>query len=214
MTKNWPDDFVNKIICGDCLEVMKSWPANSIDITFTSPPFKDDSESDKRRKFSGDIKGNYWIWYDKFMTQISRITREYAFIFNSSTRLIEIIKRYEMLCRILIWNKIRLQMSYRYEPILIYKFNPDYSLNNLIYTDVFSVHAIFGSKQIVPNENPIELYAKILKILPENKIIFDPCIGSGTTAVAAKNLKRNFIGIEINPDYCKIAEERLAQGVL
>jgi len=205
---------INQIINGDALTIMKSWPANSIDITFTSPPFKDDSESDKRRKFPGDVKGNYWNWYDKFMIQTSRITREYAFIFNSSTRLAEIIRRYDLPYRILIWNKIRLQMSYRYEPILVYKFEPDYSLNPLLYTDIFSVHAIFGSNQIIPNENPVELYAKILKILPENKIIFDPCIGSGTTAVAAKNLKRNFIGIEINPSYVKIANERLAQGVL
>jgi len=45
-------------------------------------------------------------------------------------------------------------------------------------------------------------------------LILDPFAGSGTTARAAKDLKRKFIGIEINPDYCKIAEERLAQGVL
>jgi site-specific DNA-methyltransferase (adenine-specific) len=48
----------------------------------------------------------------------------------------------------------------------------------------------------------------------ERDVVFDPLVGSGTTAKIAKNLKRNFIGIEINPDYCKIAEERLAQGVL
>lgn len=34
-------------------------------------------------------------------------------------------------------------------------------------------------------------------------------LGSGTTAVAAKYLKRNFIGIEISPKYCEIAEDRL-----
>lgn len=48
----------------------------------------------------------------------------------------------------------------------------------------------------------------------EGDIVLDPMIGSGTTARAAKDLKRNFIGIEINPEYCKIAKERLAQGVL
>ena len=46
------------------------------------------------------------------------------------------------------------------------------------------------------------------------KTILFPFLGSGTDTRAAKDLKRNFIGIEINPDYCKIAEERLAQGVL
>ena len=44
--------------------------------------------------------------------------------------------------------------------------------------------------------------------------ILFPFLGSGVDTRAAKDLKRNFIGIEINPDYCKIAEERLAQGVL
>jgi len=43
----------------------------------------------------------------------------------------------------------------------------------------------------------------------ENQIILDPFLGSGTTAVACKKLNRRFIGIEINPEYCKIAEERL-----
>ena len=40
-------------------------------------------------------------------------------------------------------------------------------------------------------------------------IVFDPFIGSGTTAVAAKRLGRRFLGCDIKPEYVKIAEERL-----
>lgn len=45
-------------------------------------------------------------------------------------------------------------------------------------------------------------------------IVLDPFGGSGTTCKAAKELERHYIGIEINPDYCKIAETRLLQEVL
>jgi DNA modification methylase len=44
----------------------------------------------------------------------------------------------------------------------------------------------------------------------EGDLVLDPFIGSGTTACACKKLNRNFIGFELNPDYCKIANERLA----
>ena len=44
--------------------------------------------------------------------------------------------------------------------------------------------------------------------MPET--ILDPFLGSGTTAVAAKKLGRHFLGFEISPEYCKIAEERIA----
>ena len=43
------------------------------------------------------------------------------------------------------------------------------------------------------------------------QIILDPFIGSGTTAIAALGLKRNYIGIELSPEYCEMAEERVAQ---
>jgi DNA modification methylase len=48
----------------------------------------------------------------------------------------------------------------------------------------------------------------------ENDIIYDPFMGSGTTAVAAKRNNRRFIGSEISAEYCKIANERLRQGYL
>lgn len=44
---------------------------------------------------------------------------------------------------------------------------------------------------------------------PEGGTVLDPFAGSGTTGVVAKRLHRNFVGIEINPEYAKMAEDRI-----
>jgi DNA modification methylase len=62
---------------------------------------------------------------------------------------------------------------------------------------------------------PEELARKhILSWSNPRDIVLDPFMGGGTTAKIAKSLERNFLGFEINPEYCKIAERRIAQGVL
>lgn len=54
----------------------------------------------------------------------------------------------------------------------------------------------------------------ILAGCPEGGIILDPFLGSGTTGLRAKELGRRFVGIELNPEYCNIAEDRLRQEEL
>lgn len=56
---------------------------------------------------------------------------------------------------------------------------------------------------------PTPLMEELVQIVPENAVILDPFMGSGTTAVAAKMHNRNFIGFEKMPVYYEIANERL-----
>ena len=66
-----------------------------------------------------------------------------------------------------------------------------------------------------PTEKPIKLYHEFVRLFSDkNDLILDPFMGSGTTLVAAKNLNRRAVGIEINERYCEIAAERLSQEVL
>ena len=66
-----------------------------------------------------------------------------------------------------------------------------------------------------PCQMPLEVMKRIVGILPDNCLIIDPFMGSGTTGVAViemnkeQNAKRNFIGIELDKDYYNIAKERL-----
>ena len=69
------------------------------------------------------------------------------------------------------------------------------------------------TNKLHPTQKPVDLIKYLIDI-EDPKIILDPFLGSGTTAVAAKQLKRNFIGIEISEKYCEIARGRLRQEIL
>ena len=71
-----------------------------------------------------------------------------------------------------------------------------------------------ASKYGHPTEKPLELIKKYISIgSNDGDLVFDPFMGSGTTAVACKELNRNFIGCEIESKYCEIAEKRLRETV-
>lgn len=64
-----------------------------------------------------------------------------------------------------------------------------------------------------PSQKPISVLKRlIVGATNTNEIIIDPFMGSGTMPLVAKNLNRNFIGIDNNKEYCKIASKRLAAG--
>jgi site-specific DNA-methyltransferase (adenine-specific) len=70
------------------------------------------------------------------------------------------------------------------------------------------------SKCLHPTQKPLELFEWLIKTYTdEGDIVLDNCMGSGTTGVACKNLNRNFIGMELDDKYFKIAKERI-DGVL
>jgi site-specific DNA-methyltransferase (adenine-specific) len=73
---------------------------------------------------------------------------------------------------------------------------------------ISSVESITGIKH--PAIYPQPIIEELIKLLtkPED-IVLDPFIGSGTTAVASKNLCRHYIGIDINPEYCNSTEKRI-----
>ena len=65
-----------------------------------------------------------------------------------------------------------------------------------------------------PTQKPLEVIEWAILQAGNPQTILDPFMGSGTTLVAAKQLHRKAIGIEIEEKYCEIAVKRLAQGVL
>lgn len=67
-----------------------------------------------------------------------------------------------------------------------------------------------GRNKLHPTQKPLALIEKlILMSSNEGGVVFDPCMGSGTTGVACLNTNRNFIGIELDEHYFDIAKNRI-----
>lgn len=73
-----------------------------------------------------------------------------------------------------------------------------------------SYKVVKSERGLHPTQKPVELMEYLIKTYTnEGDTVLDCFMGSGSTGVAAKNLNRNFIGIELDEDYFKIAEERI-----
>lgn len=77
-----------------------------------------------------------------------------------------------------------------------------------------SIKKFNRDKGLHPTQKPVALFEYLIKTYSnEGDVILDNCIGSGTTAVAAINTNRNFIGIEREPEYVAIANQRIADAI-
>jgi len=104
-------------------------------------------------------------------------------------------------------NEVSFSTNYEAREWTAYDANLKFPPN---YIEIPAVVSNSKEKVDHPAQKPIKLMEYILKTYSnENMTIFDPCMGSGTTGVACKNLNRNFIGIEKDENYFKIAEQRI-----
>ncbi len=70
-------------------------------------------------------------------------------------------------------------------------------------------------RMVHPTQKPVRLIERLLAVFSdEEDIVLDPFVGSGTTAIACKKMKRKFIGIEKDDEYYRLALERLKHEIL
>jgi site-specific DNA-methyltransferase (adenine-specific) len=83
--------------------------------------------------------------------------------------------------------------------------------------DVWSVsrlHREHAEREAHPTQKPLEIIDRMIKAsCPPGGIVFDPFMGSGTTAVSAQRCGREFVGFELNPAYCEMIHQRLHMSV-
>ena len=231
---NWPDDYINQVIRGDCLEVMKQIPDKSIDLVVTDPPyglnFRSSRTSENRKKdfIQNDKPEELIPLIQKTIPQFIRILKDngevYWFCGGGGSPILAWawleFKKYEPELRVknlLVWDKefVGLGWDWRFQYETIFQLVKGKGINNIDK----GASNVLKAKKIIPQEGEhptpksVDIIAEILKRKP-SEFVLDPFAGGGSTLEAAKLFGRKFIGIEINEKYCKIARDRLRQEIL
>lgn len=209
----------NKLILGECLEVMKKMPSNSIDLIITDPPYGDNIA----------YYGNKTIENNEnpllnciALVECYRVLRKNKTMYNFTNWkhlpfLTEFISKYTKfkIRHVIVWKKPNFGMGYafrhQYELILVLeKGNPKYYLTN--FSNVQESSFISG-KSIHPHQKPLDLITKMIKhSSKEGDLVFDPFCGSGSTCISAKINNRNWLGIELDSKFLEIAKNRILEA--
>ena len=272
------DNYLNKITNGDCREVMRDMPANSIDLMVTSPPygvgiaydsFDDDINFEAYKEFSREWLSEAF----RVLKPDGRLALNIPYEINRQEkggRIFMVAELWNILASIgyKFYGVVDLEESsphrskttawgswmspsspYIYNPkecvLLCYKQlskkqtkgtpqwkswveqvedknNPELFVNKKMYEksdkDDF-ISLVYGqwnyfadTRQQTKATFSMDIPVRAMKILSyKEDIVMDPFMGSGTSAVAAEFVGRNWVGIELSPNYTEVANKRLLE---
>jgi len=234
----YPDDFIDQIICGDCLEVMKEIPNKSIDMILCDLPYGTTAcKWDTIIPFEPLWKQYKRIIKDKGVIVLTASQPFTSLLITSNLKMFkyEWIWEKEQGVNFLLSKKVPLKV---HENILVFggniyfpqmekgkpylsgKGNSGDVTKNVIKIQTKnegtryprSVIKINREVGLHPTQKPVALFEYLIKTYTnEGDLVLDNCIGSGTTAVACLQTNRHFIGIELSPEYCEIARNRISK---
>ena len=216
----------NVVILGDCLDVLRELPDNSIDSVVTDPPYMIGAISvgnPKSKAGTWADMENSAYWFSAWMRECKRVLKPTGYLlcfgnWRSIPVLIRALSLAEMpATSCLVWDKgwigpsAQNQLRPRYE-IVIFSAMPDGKIENRSAPDIYSCkwHAGHMKTTKHPAEKPVELMQYLIRLVtPPGGIVLDPFAGSGSTLVAAKREGFQYIGIEREAEYVEIAKARV-----
>lgn len=209
---------LNKIYNMDCIDGMKQISDKSVDLVLTDPPYGI-GENNERNLSRGTLAkpGDYghYEWdkkriEKKYFDEIFRISKN-QIIFGGNYY-IDFL--HPSMCWI-VWDKDNGGCDFADCELAWTSFNKAVRKFKWKWHGFFQEYTNHRKeKRYHPTQKPLALFEWILeKYSKPGDLILDPFVGSGTTAIACKKLKRNFICIDINPKYCDITNDRLDKVV-
>ena len=221
----------------DCLVGMEDIPDNSIDLVVTDPPYKITSRGNggnsggmfqKMEVNNGKVFKHNSINITDWIDHLFRVLKDsgHCYIMTNNKNISDYLAAVEKsefhFIKNLIWVKNNKIMSQTYmsqfEYVIMLRKGRHKRINHCGTSDVLQFPNVKmkgdDGKVIHDTEKPVGLVSTLIEnSSKEGDVVLDPFIGIGTTAIAAINTGRNYIGYELDTDYHRLAEERVANHV-
>ena len=128
--------------------------------------------------------------------------------------------------QMVIWDKGKMGMGWHYrrsyETVLVAQkrggkcrwFDTSHKVENIIRPGDYGIKKIIPTKDQHPTQKPVALFEHFIRLhSQEGETVLDPFMGSGSTGVACVNTGRDFIGMELDPNYYTMAKERIERAI-
>jgi site-specific DNA-methyltransferase (adenine-specific) len=207
-------NLANCLLNGDCLTILPQLADGSVDFVFTDPPYLVNYRDRSGRSLAGD-KSSQWL--KPAFAEIYRVLKPGRFCvsFYGWSKADQFLAAWRAAgfypAGHLVWVKSYAsghgKVDYCHEQAYLLAkgqgIRPRYVL-----PDVLSWH--YAGNRLHPTQKPVQSLKPVIAAFTEpGEIVLDPFCGSGSTLLAAKILGRRYIGIELDAEYAKTAQERL-----
>ena len=208
--------FLNTITQGNCIDVMRQMPANSVDFILTDPPYLVNYRDRSGRTIQNDAKAD---WLKPAMREAYRVLKQdrVAIMFYGWTKVDAFFDAWKaagfqpvghLVFRKTYSSKSRF-LSYQHEQAyLLAKGRPPLPKQPL--ADVMDMP--YSGNKLHPTQKPVAALAPLIRSfsLP-GELVLDPFAGSGSSCAAALLTGRKYSGIELDSEYFQQASERIAR---
>ena len=209
-----------EIYCGDCLDLLDDLDDNSVDIVYTDAPYIPPQHASTLTKYKKSLSemGILENFYKRFIEKIDRVLKDDGILLlfcNSDSYPMFYIHMYPYVkkMRCFIWDKISCSLGYtfrhQHEMILCGE-RMNMKPIKCGTGDIFKYKVVKAKTKDHPAQKPVDLHTHILqKIVTSDRVVLDPFMGTGSIGMACKELGCKYIGMELEPEYFKLAEEKL-----
>lgn len=210
----------NVIYQGDCLGVMKDMENDCVDLLLTDIPYGGvNRKSNGLRNLDKKDADIFKMDLSALIKEMVRVTKGSGYIFcgwEQLSNIISIFRELEISNRVIVWKKTNPSpMNGQNIWLSGIELAAYFKKKNATYNQHCKncvVEFPSGRGKIHPTEKPLKLFKHLIEVSSNlGDIVFDPFLGSGTTAVGCMELGRNYIGVELNEEYYKMAETRIKE---